>query len=75
MPNSSLAKSLKVHMNEGGFLKVGRDHRTNIPFVYAAGDIVGGILQIVAAVHGGAVAALSAFEDLADPYYVRTRKI
>jgi len=44
-----------------------------MPFVYAAGDIVGGILQIVAAVHGGAVAALSAFEDLADPYYTRTR--
>lgn len=72
-PNSSLPKSLGVHLDNNDFVKVGKDHRTNIPFVYAAGDLVGGILQIVAAVHGGAVAAISAFEDLTDPYFARTR--
>jgi len=72
-PSSALAKSLCLEMDERGWVKVDQSYRTNIPFVYAAGDIVGGVLQIVAAVHGGAVAALSAFEDLADPYYTRTR--
>jgi thioredoxin reductase (NADPH) len=72
-PGSALAKSLCLELDEQGWVKVDKSYRTNIPFVYAAGDLVGGILQIVAAVHGGAVAALSAFEDLADPYYTRTR--
>lgn len=73
VPTSALAKSLCLDMDEQGWVKVDQHYRTNVPFVYAAGDIVGGILQIVAAVHGGAVSALSAFEDLADPYYTRTR--
>ena len=73
VPGSALAKSLCLEMDEQGWVKVDQNYRTNMPFVYAAGDLVGGILQIVSAVHGGAVAALSAFEDLADPYYTRTR--
>ena len=73
VPNAKLAKSLGVETDEGNFVIVGQDHRTNIPFVYAAGDLSGGILQVVAAVHGGAVAAISAFEDLSDPYFARTR--
>jgi len=74
VPSSALAKSLCVEMGEGGFVKVDINYRTNMPFVYAAGDLVGGILQVVAAVHGGAAAALSAFEDLSNPYYTRTRE-
>jgi len=73
VPSSALAKSLCVETGGGDFVKVDSSYRTNVPFVYAAGDVVGGILQVVAAVHGGAVAALSAFEDLANPYYNRTR--
>jgi thioredoxin reductase (NADPH) len=73
VPGSALAKSLCLETDARGWVKVDRNYRTNMPFVYAAGDLVGGILQIVSAVHGGAVAALSAFEDLADPYYTRTR--
>jgi len=73
VPSTALAKALCVDMDNAGFIKVDQNFRTNIPFVYAAGDVTGGILQIVAAVHGGAVAALSAFEDLVDPYYTRTR--
>jgi thioredoxin reductase (NADPH) len=73
VPGSALAKSLRLEMDAQGWVKVDQSYRTNMPFVYAAGDLVGGVLQIVSAVHGGAVAALSAFEDLADPYYARTR--
>lgn len=73
VPSTAIAKALCVEVDENGFVKVDKNFRTNTPFVYAAGDVTGGILQIVAAVHGGAVAALSAFEDLANPYYTRTR--
>lgn len=73
IPSTALAKALCLEMDDNGYVKVDKNFRTNVPFVYAAGDVIGGILQVVAAVHGGAVAALSAFEDLANPYYTRTR--
>ncbi len=71
IPSSQLAAELGLDMDPGGFITVDRSFRTNIPFVYAAGDVAGGIRQIVAAVHGGAAAALSCFEDLMNPYYRR----
>lgn len=72
LPSSQLAAELGLEMDPGGFITVDRAFRTNVPFVYAAGDVSGGIRQIVAAVHGGAAAALSCFEDLMNPYYRRT---
>jgi len=70
-PSSQLAAELGLDMDAGGFVNVDKSFRTNVPFVYAAGDVSGGIRQIVAAVHGGAAAALSCFEDLMNPYYKR----
>ncbi len=72
VPSSQLAAELGVKMDPGGFVTVDMTYRTNVPYVYAAGDVTGGIRQIVAAVHGGAAAALSAFEDLAKPYFSRS---
>lgn len=71
VPSSQLAAELGLDMDPGGFVTVDRSFRTNVTFVYAAGDVSGGIRQIVAAVHGGAAAALSCFEDLMNPYYRR----
>jgi thioredoxin reductase (NADPH) len=71
VPTSQLAAELGLDMDAGGFVNVDKSFRTNVPFVYAAGDVTGGIRQIVAAVHGGAAAALSCFEDLMNPYYRR----
>ncbi len=71
IPSSQLAVELGLEMDKGGFVSVDRSFRTNIQFVYAAGDVAGGIRQIVAAVHGGAAAALACFEDLMSPYYSR----
>jgi len=71
VPSSQLAAELGLDMDAGGFVVVDKSFRTNVPFVYAAGDVSGGIRQIVAAVHGGAAAALSCFEDLMNPYYRR----
>lgn len=50
--------------SDGPFVRVGRDMRTNLARVYAAGDITGKPLQIAKAVGEGCVAALSAAEDL-----------
>lgn len=50
---------------DGAFITVDRMMRTNLPRVYAAGDITGKPLQIAKAVGEGCVAALSAAEDLA----------
>jgi thioredoxin reductase (NADPH) len=71
VPTSQLAAELALDMDAGGFVNVDKTFRTNVPFVYAAGDVTGGIRQIVAAVHGGAAAALACFEDLMNPYYRR----
>lgn len=64
IPLSELASSVGIKTDDAGFIEVDRAQRTNIPRVYAAGDIVGGIRQIVTATGTGARAALSAFQDL-----------
>lgn len=49
---------------EGSFITVDRSMRTNIPFVYAAGDCTGLPLQIAKAVGEGNVAAISCASDI-----------
>ncbi len=71
VPSSQLASELDLEMDPAGFVMVDKNFRTNVPLVYAAGDVSGGIRQVVAAVHGGAAAALACFEDLMNPYYSR----
>jgi thioredoxin reductase (NADPH) len=68
-PASGLARDIGVKLDDEKFIMVDRNMRTNIPRVYAAGDITGGVRQIVTATGAGAVAAVSAFEDLGDPYW------
>jgi thioredoxin reductase (NADPH) len=68
-PANKLAKQLKLKLDEEGYIEVDRHQRTSMPFVYAAGDITGGVRQIVTAVGEGSVAALTAFEDLSSPYW------
>jgi thioredoxin reductase (NADPH) len=67
VPNNSLAVELGLNMDSDGYVIVDTGGRTNIPRIYAAGDITGGIRQIVTAVGHGATAAVSAFEDLLHP--------
>lgn len=68
-PNNDIAEKLGLKMDEEGYIKVDDKMRTSMPLVYAAGDITGGVKQIVTAVSQGAVAALTAFEDIANPYW------
>jgi thioredoxin reductase (NADPH) len=71
IPNNTLAVELGLTMDSEGYVKIDSQGRTNIPRIYAAGDITGGVRQIVTAVGHGATAAVSAFEDLLHPYWVQ----
>ncbi len=62
--NSQLAKDIGVATNEHGAIVVDRTARTNIPRIYAAGDVTGGVNQIVTAVGEGSIAATSAYQDI-----------
>ncbi|MBI9081450.1 MAG: FAD-dependent oxidoreductase [Pseudodesulfovibrio sp.] len=67
--STELAKALGVELGDDGFVKVDSAMRTNIPRVYAAGDLIGGLQQIVTAIGEGSIAAMSAFEDISNPYW------
>lgn len=73
-PNNSLAQTIGLQIDEAGFLKIDRFGRTNIPRIYAAGDLTGGVRQIVTAVGEGATAATSSFEDISHPYWQSGKK-
>lgn len=68
-PYNDIAKKLGLALDEEGYIKVDDRMRASMPLVYAAGDITGGVKQIVTAVSQGASAALTAFEDIANPYW------
>ncbi|MEN4006806.1 MAG: FAD-dependent oxidoreductase [Methanobacteriaceae archaeon] len=64
IPSNSLAADIGVEMGRSGYITTDKSQRTNLPRIYAAGDITGGVNQWVVACGEGAVAALSAYEDL-----------
>ena len=67
-PQNTLAKELGCKLDEKGFVVIDRQQRTNIKGVYAAGDITGGLRQVVTACAEGAIAALSSTEVLGKKY-------
>jgi len=67
-PQNQLAKDLGVKLDEKGFIIVDGQQRTNIKGVYAAGDITGGLRQVVTACAEGAVAALASTESVGKKY-------
>jgi thioredoxin reductase (NADPH) len=67
-PQNRLAKELKVHLDDRGYVVVDRQQRTNVHGVYAAGDITDGLRQVVTACAEGAIAALSSTEVLGKKY-------
>ncbi len=69
VPISSLVKLLGIELDEGGYIKVNPSMETNLPGVFAAGDIAaiqGGILfrQFITAASDGARAAASVYQYL-----------
>lgn len=69
VPNSELAKNLGVSTDEKGYILADNEQRTNIPFVYAAGDITKEFShQIVTAAHEGSMAGQSVNFDLYEDF-------
>ena len=69
-PNSQLAKASGVETDEGGAVKIDINQRTNIPGVFAAGDVTNHpVRQIGTAVGQGITAALEAYSYIRQPYY------
>ena len=68
IPNNELAKKLKVKLCDTGYINVDAQMRTNVKGVYAAGDIRGGLRQIITAAADGAIAALTSTEVLGKQY-------
>lgn len=67
--NSDMGSCLGVVLEGEGFIKTDHEQRTNIPRVYAAGDVTNEAAhQIVTAAHQGSIAAVSANEDLLLPF-------
>jgi len=65
---TAVAESIGVELTEDKSVKVNTNMQTNIPGVFAAGDISGNIRQIVTAAGEGATAALNAYK------YIRARE-
>lgn len=67
-PESKLVKPLEVKMNKRGEIFTDGEQKTNVPGLFAAGDVVDGMKQIVVAAGQGAIAADSAYK------YIRKEK-
>ena len=67
-PESKLVKPLEVKMNKRGEIFADGKQKTNVPGLFAAGDVVDGMKQIVVAAGQGAIAADSAYK------YIRKEK-
>jgi len=67
-PRMDLAKKLGVKLADNGFIEIDTEQRTNVPLVYAAGDVTKEFAhQIVSAAHEGATAGITANYDLYEP--------
>lgn len=68
IPNSKITKRLRINLDNKGYIVTDNEQRTNLSFVYAAGDVTKPFShQIAAAVHEGATAAENANYDLYRP--------
>jgi thioredoxin reductase (NADPH) len=63
-PVNELAVQMGIKMDKNGYIIVDKSQRTNLERVYAAGDITGGVRQVVVACAEGAIAATAAYNDL-----------
>jgi len=68
IPQSEIAVNAGVETDEHGYIKTDEMQRTNVKGIYAAGDVTGGVRQIVTACSEGAKAALMSTEVLGKMY-------
>ena len=58
-PSTSIFKKAGVELDERGNIKIDEEQQTNIKGVYAAGDVTGGLFQVVFATAEGARAGIN----------------
>lgn len=69
-PNSQIAKEAGVEVDADGYIKIDIRQQTNIPGVFAAGDVTDHpVKQVGVAAGQGATAAIEAYEYIRRPYY------
>jgi len=67
-----MAKSAGIEVDQRGYIIVDNRQRTNIPGVYAAGDVTNcPVKQIGTAVGQGIIAAEEAYGYIRRPYYYK----
>ncbi len=74
-PAVEIARQLGLELTEEGYIKHDGRHRTSLPGVYSAGDVEGGYKQIVTAAGQGAEAAMTLFEDMIHPYWMKETRL
>jgi thioredoxin reductase (NADPH) len=67
-PQNFLARNLGLKLDEKGYILTDKEGRTSLKGVYAAGDITGGLRQVITAAAEGAVAALATTEIIGKKY-------
>jgi thioredoxin reductase (NADPH) len=69
IPTTELMKLAGIEVDDRNFIKVNSKHETNIPGVYAVGDVTGSLAQIITAAAGGADAATNAYLFIKGGFY------
>ena len=62
LPTNDLAKKAGIELDERGYIVVNKKNETNLPGVYAAGDITGSEDQLAIVVGAGVNAAINAYQ-------------
>jgi len=68
-PQSDLAKKAGIELDKDNNIKVDKNQETNLPGIYAAGDVTGGIRQVTTATGEGTTAAMNAYLFIKQGWY------
>jgi len=68
-PQSDLAKKAGIELDENNNIKVDKNQETNLPGIYAAGDVTGGIRQVTTATGEATTAAMNAYLFIKQGWY------
>lgn len=71
VPSLEIINNTGLKKNRHGIIKVDDRMRTSIPGVFAAGDLVSDVKLIATACSGGIIAAISTFESIKKPYWLK----
>lgn len=69
IPTTDIMKSAGINVNEKNFIIVDEKNHTNVPGVFAAGDVTGSLAQIITAAAGGADSAMNAYLFIKGGFY------